>query len=371
MKRLAITPLIEQHLRRALGPDVVPSSYAVFEATAFNTLPIRKRIPLYQDARADVAFLHEMAAQIAAESLPLQVMHSSEDLPSGRVFHGEVIPNGNDFDLRVLFFVDPAEADSIAKIETGTVDQVSVSIVPKQILNSVSGFDYLGEEATFEHIMTGDDGEGNILGQNGCYGRLVGLAAFHEMSLVGMGGATNARIIRRDQSYFGSSYQKLAASGVDPNAYVLTATFKESPEMDLKELVDRLEAQSAKIAQLEATNCALKTETETLGKTVSELETERDARVAAEDHAAAEAARDEAVDALREVAKTVQTASNQAEGELPSDVAGLKMFIKERQTDLASLMIAGGRAKGADFDSASKATSPTALSGFRTLRSKT
>src|SRR5690606_32972543 len=194
-----------------------------------------KRHPLYNGSRVDRSMLLEMAAELGRETRPVQLMHDKDELPVGRVFHGEVVDQGTESELRVLFFLDPTANKEATKIEAGAIDQVSVSVLSKHIYNSVSGFDYLGPDATFEHIMSGTDPDGNTIGENGVYGRMVGLDQWFELSLVGMGGARNARIVSRDESHFGSSYQKLAASGLDPNALVLVAsTSTRKQNMDLR-----------------------------------------------------------------------------------------------------------------------------------------
>lgn len=343
MKRLPLNPSIEHHLRRSLGADADLAAVAVFEATAINTLPIRKTHPIYKDARMEVGVLHEMASEIIKESLPVQIQHDTEPLPVGRVFHGEVHPIGSDFELRVLFFIDATEQTVVDKIETGSVDQVSVSVLTKQALNSVSGFDYFGEDAAFDNIWSGDDGEGNVLGQNGVYARLVGLDQFYEMSLVGKGGARNARIHRRDQSYFGSSFEKLAASGIDPNVFILAASIEE-PKMDLTELVEKLTTKEVEVARLTDQLTTLQAEKDALTTKVVELE----ARPEPENVDQVKADLSAAQAALKDVAKTILTASGQQDAEVPEDTSAVIALVEGKKADLTAALVLGGKAKGAD-----------------------
>ena len=370
MKRMTLTPQIEQHLRRSLGDEADLSGIAVFEAIALNTLPLRKSHPVYKDARMDSSVLYEMAAALAQESRPVQIQHDTSTTPIGRVFHGEVIDSS---ELRVLFFIDGTEDTHIQKVENGTIDQVSVSVLTKQILNSVSGFDYLGADADWENFFTGDDGEGNVLGKDGCFARLVGLDSFFEMSLVGQGGARNARIVRRDESHFGSSYQKLAASGIDPNAYVLAASATKEPGMDLKELVEQLTSTKVELHTATSEKAALETQVADLTAQVAALTEAKTAleTAAAEaeqvDVAALTAERDEAKVALTNVAGILLTASGKTAEEMPQTVADLSTLIEGTRTELAAKFIAGGKALGADHSEVKKET-PVSLAAFRINR---
>ncbi len=367
MKRVQLNSTIENHARRALGADVDLNSIVIFEASALNTQPLRKRHPLYFGARVDRSMLYEMAASLASESVPVHVEHvRGEGLPFGRVFHGEVLENGAESELRTLFFVDASETEAIAKIENGTVDQVSVSILPKKVLNSKSGFDYLGPEATFEHIMTGTDPEGNTLNEDGVYARLVNLDAFFEMSLVGQGAARNARIVRREESHFGPSFQKLAASGVDPNALVLVAT-SETQKMDLTALIadltDRkveLQNKTTEIAGLNTQVATLSTEKAALEARLAELADvpaaleAKDAEIAtlSTDKTAVETNLSAAVEALKDVAKKVLVASGNLEPTIPDSVEDLAALIASTETGLAAVLVAGGKAAPTDAPAA-------------------
>ena len=373
MKQITKTPDIVKLLTNKVGSDVDVNSLAVFEAIALNTLPLRKMHPLYNTSRVDLGVLYEMAASLNEESIPMQVMHDKEVLPIGRVFHAEV--KGSE--LRALFFLDGTQGELVQKIESGTVDQVSVSILPKHIYNSVSNFDYLGPDASFENVWTGTDNDGNTIGKNGVYGKLVGLSMWSEMSLVGKGGAQNARIIHRDSSYFGSSYEKLAASGVDPNAFVLVASV-EDEDMDLTVLTDKLTANAVELSDktrevvtLTASNAELKTENEKLKADLA-LATAEPEKVTADLTAAtakltaAEADLKVATDALKDVAQKVLTASGKVNEKLPETVTELTALIGDTEKGLAATLVAGGRSRDASTDGVAQVTS---LDAFR-IRSR-
>ncbi|MBD9544267.1 hypothetical protein IB276_33010 [Ensifer sp. ENS04] len=369
MKQIEKTQRIRDLLTASAG-DVDIDALRVYEAIAFNTLPIRKEHFLYKGARADRNFLLEMAAELKRESRPVQIQHDKEPLPIGRVFHGEVKDTGVDSELRVLFFLDPTADAQATKIEAGTVDQVSVSVMPKQLLNSKSGFDYLGPEATSEHRWTGVDSEGNQLGKSGVYAQMRGLANFWEMSLVGQGGAQNARIVTRDKSHFGESYERLAASGIDPNSLVLNATATKETPMDISAFVADLTAKTADLTKAQIDLAAANTKTTALEATI----VERDATIVdlnaqleaakAADVAGITAGRDAAVAALSAVAKNVLTKVGKLDVELPTDVAALSALIDEHS---AALVIKAG---GTSQDTPTDLSSTPALraSSFRRAR---
>lgn len=369
MKQIEKTQRIIDLLKASAG-DVDVDALRVYEAIAFNTLPIRKEHFLYKGARADRNFLLEMAAELKRESRPVQIQHDKEPLPIGRVFHGEVKDTGVESELRVLFFLDPTADQQATKIEAGTVDQVSVSVLPKQLLNSKSGFDYLGAEATSEHRWTGVDAEGNQLGKGGVYAQMRGLANFWEMSLVGQGGAQNARIVTRDKAHFGESYDRLAASGIDPHSLVLNATATKETSMELSALVADLTSKTADLTTaqigLAAANekvTALEASVATHVATIADLNTQL-ATANAADVAGITTSRDEAVAALSEVAKKVLTKVGKLDVTLPTTVAELTALIDEHSGAL--VIKAGGTADSKPTD-LSNAPSPRA-SAFRVNR---
>lgn len=357
MKQITKTPQIVELLAQSLGAGVDTSNLAVYEAIALNNRPIRKNHPIYKGARADRSLLLEMAAALAIESRPLQLEHMGGDLPQGRVFHGRVLDKGSESELRVLFFVDSTEERTISKLNSGTLDQVSVSVIPKKLLNSKSGFDYLGPQAKPENVWTGADLDGNIIGKDGVHARMVGLELWTELSLVGMGGAENARVINHNESYFGSSYSKLAASGTDPSIFVLEAT-TENTEMDLKELVESLTATTTKLALTQrdldtvtASLTAKDTEIATLKAQLADAGKPSETLAAAQTSLAEKTTEVEtltasnavAVAALQTVAKHILTASGKPTADVPSDVAKLDMLIKDSSAALTAALSAGGR----------------------------
>src|SRR3546814_4370075 len=86
--------------------------------------------------------------------LTLIADHQLTGEPKGRVFDAELLFNNvNDIELRVLFYLDPTERRLIAKLNAGSLDEVSVSFFPTQFLCSECGWDYLGPDSNVSNLM--------------------------------------------------------------------------------------------------------------------------------------------------------------------------------------------------------------------------
>lgn len=374
VKQITKTPEIIARLKQAIGSSAPVDNLAVFEAIALNNLPLRKKQHVYNGAVAQRSFLLEMALALETESRPLQVMHEGGVLPIGRVFQGRVV-DGVDTELRVLFWVDKEHEDKIRQIDNGTIDQVSVGVLPKQMICSADGFDFFGPDASLENIFTGTTPDGHTVGENGVYCKMVGLEAFFEMSLVGQGGAQNARIVNNDQSAFSPHLKALAAStSLDRLALTATATIREKPTMDVKELLAELrtaekDGMKAQLEneQLKATNLALTTERDGLkaqladaNKTEPAVKTELDALKVT--HTETETKLTAADAALREICKKTLTAAGKVDATVPEKLEDVITTITETKITL----VAGGKSQGAESDLAASAA--PAVSAFRARR---
>jgi hypothetical protein len=219
MKQITLDDATKAKLKKAAGDSVNLDNLAVFRAAALTTAPVRKNHPLYLGAVHSRSFLEQMKTDLDGESRPVQIMHGSSDgdqLPIGRVFTGEVLtgtgPNGSD-ELEVLFWIDKtAHQSKVDLVNNGTIDQVSVAVLGKEALSNKTGFDFLGPNADlFDNIMAGTDDKGNVMGRDGAHVVINNLDQWFEMSLVGRGGATGARI-KGDGA---KQTMHLAASGQD------------------------------------------------------------------------------------------------------------------------------------------------------------
>lgn len=367
MKQVEKTPNIIAKLQKAVGDGVDSSNLAVFEAISLNTLPIRKRHPLYTDATHSKNFLSEMAAQLNAESLPIYLMHDSyAPTPFGRAFYAEVVDTMGVSEVRTLFWVDKAaHPDVVEKMNNGTVDQVSVSVLPKSLVCSGCGFDFMGPNADlFDNILTGTDPKGHVMGQGGYHAVASSLDSWMELSLVGRGGARGARILPRDEQKLGSTtFQRLAASGVDLSLVTLVAS-AEPMNMDLTQLIAELTDNKAKVTVADAAIVTLTGQNTALTAEVADLKTKLEAAAKPVEGPKQEDL-DAAVNALRDVTLKVLVASGKVDAKTADfDVATCVSTITETSASLAAKLIAGGAGKEATAD-ADKAASVSS-SAYRT-----
>ena len=243
MKRLPLTPELKQRLQKAAGDGVDVSNHAVYEATGLNTQAVRKDHPLYKGAKHTRSYLTQMAQAVNGESLPLQVMHNDEQLPAGRVFYGEVIDQPGGPELRTLFWVDPAKPELSSLIDSGTLDQVSVSTLAAHASCSMCGWDFLGADSDIEtNIFGGVCKNSHKLGDAGAHVVMNDLGQWYEMSLVGRGGASGARICTPADSMLA-----LSAKGRNP-LFTLTLSSKDlETGMTLEQLAAQIAALGAKL----------------------------------------------------------------------------------------------------------------------------
>lgn len=350
MKQLEKTDEISNMLRRAVGPDANIEELAVYEATALNTLPLRKRHPLFNKAIVGEDALYKMADLVNKESIPLHVQHNSEPLPIGRVFAGRVVQLNGALELRAWFFLPKTHQEQIDLIESGTVDQVSVSVLHEKILCSKCGFNYMGDEATFSNILDGTCPDGHVLGENGVHAKLIGVENWFELSLVGMGGAQNARIRSKSNSVISA---RLQADGKDISGLLLETEHLGSKIMDVDltkfitelsdgkvaltlaqnqvtDLTAKLEAATTRVAELEAAAANPPAE-------VTELQTQL---------GATQAELTKATDFLKDLAQKTATATGlKFEGETIEDMI---TSIQSAHDKLKSLIPVGGLSHGAD-----------------------
>ena len=297
-KLVPMTEALSNDIKRSVGdPELDTSKLQVFETIALSTRPIKRNWGMYNGARPSVSLLKEMADFISKEgnAVPLQIMHNNEVLPIGRVVGGQVVDNGlGDSELRAPFYVSPNREDLIVDIKNSIIDEVSVGLSTKHAFCSECGVDFLGDTPDIVAILSGECPNGHIMGQDGAHVNLVGLQDWYELSLVGRGASTKAKILSRvKQSTGKDSFKKLAASGAPLDAMILTANFKleeanssnntGDPEMDFKELMASLTAKTDENAVLKANEIQSKNSIEALNKSVSDLTAsiaEKDATIA-------------------------------------------------------------------------------------------
>ncbi len=247
MKRIPITPEISNHMRRSYGPDANLSSMVVYEVVMANMNGVRKK-GLYEGARLLDNTLNEMVAAVNAESIPFLHSHNSEVLALGRVFFAA--RNGSE--ARGLVAVSSEEhPEMIAKMDSGTLDQVSIGLLPQRLTCSSCGFDYLGADATWENVMMRTCPNNHVVGENDVHLKIDGVDMFYELSAVNQGGLQGARILGSADSMFA---RLAAASGRDAGvlgAFVLQCSADPTPEEEAAAAA-AADAEAAAAAEAEA-----------------------------------------------------------------------------------------------------------------------
>ncbi len=193
MKRLTVTPEIQTRLDAAAKGPVDPAEVAVFEAIAMTSAPFDKPGSVYDKATFDPTIWAEMSTFLNdGASVPVHTMHDSQTLNVGRCVYAGV----RDGSLHVQFYL-MKDNPLVPEIENGIVNQVSVSVMAKQLICSASGYDFKahGEEGLQQLFWSRKDPDGNEIGQGNVHLHLKGLEDWKELSLVNTGGSPGAYII--------------------------------------------------------------------------------------------------------------------------------------------------------------------------------
>jgi hypothetical protein len=368
MKQVAKTQQVMDRLRAAFGPDVDVSRLAVYETAALNTQPLRKSGGIFKGARITPATLTQIANSINSESAPMRLEHGDEGAPYGRVFYGEVVGD----EARALFTVDDAEM--VRKIDSGTLDQVSVGFMPAAINCSACGFNFIGSDATFENLYTLTCNDGHTMNENGAHAWVDGMASFQELSLVGKGAAQGARIVGPSESRLAAgndNYRALAAkagfSGLALTCEPIeTPTPKDTLNVDITmQLTAAVEAKT----KAEMTVISLTEKNTALTDQLAAVKAQLDAvdTTTAEKLVASEAEVATAVVALTEEAKMILTALQKPVDNLPTTVAELTALIAEHRAEFAAAIPVGGRAKPS-AETGETTTAPARSAAFSTRR---
>jgi hypothetical protein len=357
MKRITRTPKVDEALRRGFGAEADLSGLAVYEMIAANGNPIRKKSGIYAEARITTETLGEMAQLVNQESRQLILIHNDNMMPVGRVFEGRL----NNGAFHALFAVnEKTQAAICSDLDAGIIDQVSVSILSKALLCSQCGWDYYSEAATYDNIWGCVCGNGHQIGENGVHARLVGVDAFTEVSLCGMGAVPGARVINPSASAFSNSSPRdmaLRASADGPRKHLVLHASVEQPKdtksMDLAAAMLRIEALAAGEATAKAATAALQAASDAAAAlaatTIADLTTKLTEATASLSVAAPAVADVAALRAaVEENARRALVATGVQTPTLATDVPGLIAQMSEAQAKLtAALPADGARSKSA------------------------
>lgn len=390
MKQLTMNPALSALIKQAVGQDVDTAALAVFETIALNTKPLPgKRGSLFENAVVEPITMKEMVDSInSGGHLPLVADHEMLGAPKGRVFHaGLDIADDGTIEMRDLFYLDPTEGAIIAKLNSGSLDEVSVAFLAKHFNCSACGWDYFGASATSENIFTRTCANGHQIGVDGVHGEMFGLNQFIEQSLVSRGAADNPKIVGKSQARLApEGLQMLAASGFEMDDLVVQASLGIKEEIVMSDaIVTALTAQVTTLsvdkgsltAQLTAAETAKTAAAAEVARLVA-LSTEKDAAIAtltaerdtlaSRPEAAVATERDEAVTFLQEQVNhlVIATGKPKLEGEaLPVTVAALKAKISELTGNLTSILPVGGKAAPAGSVETTLSFDPVAAFGIR------
>jgi len=375
MKQLPMTPELADLIHKAVGPDVDTTKLAVFETIALNNKPLPgKAGTLFENAVTLPITLVQMADYIdEGNHLPLMADHELFGAPKGRFFHAGVrMADDGATELRALFYLDSTEADLIAKLDAGSLDEVSVQFLASAMLCSECGWDYFGPDSTNENIYGRVCGNGHEIGVDGVHTDLLGLNKFIELSLVARGAADKPKIIGKSEAKLApESAYRLAARGFEPDALVVRASIgKEEVNMaDNANIMAELTTEIRKTATLTAEKAGLETKLTAAEASVTSLTAERDElqtkltaaeakNVVPEDYEPSKAEAAAGVAFLQEQLNHLRVAKGETklEGDaLPSKVADLKEQISTLTDNLTSILPVGGKSQAAGAGETDKA----------------
>lgn len=361
MKQLPMTPELTARIKAAVGEDVDTENLAVFEAIALNSKPLpSKNGTIFEQATVMPVTLAQMAASLNdGKHIPLISDHQLSGEPKGRVFAAglEYAPDGS-IELRVLFYLDPTEYNLIAKLNSGSLDEVSVQFLSTQFLCSECGWDYFGPEKNVASFNTRTCLNDHTIGTEGVHAQLVGLDTFLELSLVARGAADTPKIIGKSASKLAPATKlRLAASGVEIEGLICRGSAGEepmtTPVIDFTKLTSDLVAANVNVATLTAGQVSLTAERDDLATRLSASEAsvaDLTARLAAaEAQPNNEADYQLALAFLADVHTKLATAAGK-EVEAPATVALLQAGILEMTNDLTAILPVGGVSASATQD---------------------
>lgn len=245
LKTVPHTDALNALVAKAYGdPSVDASTVSVFEAVFANSKPLVRRTGgIYQNAVMQPDVMLAMERQIAAGEYPgLQIMHRSNSLPVGKVISAKMRRSSDGgHEIGGLFYIPNSESDYVKKINSGVVGEVSVGMLNANLLCSACGWDYMGEDATFDNLYGCQCAAGHKIGKDGVHVQIHGLKAWKELSLVDRGAVTGANILARPAQSFGRDANRaafanddhvraLAARGCDLGFLYLAASVSDTAE---------------------------------------------------------------------------------------------------------------------------------------------
>lgn len=238
-KRIPLTDDIKAMITASVGSEINFDQVAVFEAAAVTGRPINQRYSIYDGAVVQPDAMQAMAEHLnSGKFVPLHLMHEQRwSLPSGRLFQGKLgVDSENIPQLHTLFYIDTSDEDGsalAAKVDNGTIEEVSIGFMAEKLLCSACNFDFMqDEDALWDRTCA----NGHVLGMGGHHLKLSGLKSLLELSLVSKGASTGAKVLAEKKRLLASQFESLAASCHNPERIALFASPTLAEEVDMKEL---------------------------------------------------------------------------------------------------------------------------------------
>lgn len=236
-KQLESTEDLLEQIERVTKTSVSADDISIFEAAAASTRPQNKSGSMYDKSVMTRGMLSDMVDQLNSgeKAVPLHTLHNQGgELPIGRVFHGYVKDEiDGSATLIARFYIGKSNKDLIENINLGVIDEVSVGLLPSSAKCSKCGWDYMGEDAGFEHLFSQTCENGHTIGEDGVHLQLTGVQDWTELSLVSRGAADKPKILSRAKEVMpAEEYDRMAASGKPAEAVMLFATNKMEIPMD-------------------------------------------------------------------------------------------------------------------------------------------
>lgn len=378
MKELVKTPFISALLAKTAGADADLNQLHVFEVRATSTVALRgKRGTVFERARISPHTIALLAKAVNEDAVPLMMDHDMEGAPYGKFFYAESIPMENgEIELRGYVYVDSSEEKILTKLESGSIDEVSIQFLSSNMICSECGFDYFEAAANDNYmpLITHTCDNGHEIGKDGVHVRLVGVEEMIELSLVSRGAAKNSKIIGSSDAMLGKSAQRLAASGVDVRKdYYCTASINDEgvKDVDFKEFNATLT--SLTDAKVDLT--VKLSESQNQVTTLSAEVTSEKARADAAEARVAELTAEAPVVKAETVAKmatligknyiALKALDGDTEAKVSEDVEVMIKFIDENEVRLSALIPTGGVSNGSQEPDGSKQLKLAQISAFK------
>ena len=370
-KRVELTENIKNYMDEKGISYENPSQFVLYQVRATSSEPITQPSTIYHKAVFTRSALVDMAEIIndPKNTSPLQILHAQNSIPYGRIVHAEVVDENEMVSaLYLLFMISSAHSEYIDKIDTGILDEVSISAMPKKMLCSECGKDFLDDDVPVEALWSKTCPECQaVMGKDGAHLNVPSTEYFYELSLVPRGAAKHPKIL--DEVYqiaMSDTARELTPKMVRDSltGISLISRISEEVEMnvddvkavlaaELKPLNEELSNIKTTLASVEEEKKnleAAKEEAEQAKATAEEEKTNLEASVTSlteekakleQDLAAEKKAHQEVLAAFSEEVKKVLVAAGKAESEVPADLAGMQEALKDAHLILAGMPVGG------------------------------